>query len=125
MGLGKTIQVAALLLAIFEKTGKKSEDHQVNRMRRRRSTDEKPLMASLVMEPKKWTLPSLIVCPASVIDNWRDELSRWGYFLICHLGTNQDGSCDEAIEDAKNGNQLFFNAELHSREGRGFNLLIL
>lgn len=103
MGLGKTIQVIALLLALFEKTGKKSDDHQTNRMRRRRSTEEKSLMASLTAEPKKWTLPCLIVCPASVIDNWRDELLRWGYFLVRHLGTNQDGGCDMTIEDAKNG----------------------
>jgi DNA excision repair protein ERCC-6-like 2 len=109
MGLGKTIQVAALLLALFEKTGRKLEDHANNRLRRRRETEERSKILSAVsIEPsKKWTQPCLIVCPASVIDNWRDELARWGYFLVSHLlGSNQDGGCLEAIGDAKHGSSL-------------------
>jgi SNF2 family DNA or RNA helicase len=38
-----------------------------------------------------------------VIDNWRDELGRWGYFIVSHLGSNHDGGCQETLEDTKNG----------------------
>jgi DNA excision repair protein ERCC-6-like 2 len=116
MGLGKTIQVAALLLALFGKTGRKLEDHANNRLRRRRDSEENSkIFSALNTNPfKTWTRPCLIVCPASVIDNWRDELSRWGYFLVSHLlGSNQDGGCLEAIEDAKHGRSFrCFRSEL-------------
>lgn len=109
MGLGKTIQVAALLLAIFGKTGRKLEDQANNRLRRRRETEEKSKLLSAVSTDsfKKWTRPCLIVCPASVIDNWRDELSRWGYFLVSHLLGSQEGGCLEVIEDARQGQSNF------------------
>ncbi|KAI1501899.1 P-loop containing nucleoside triphosphate hydrolase protein [Biscogniauxia marginata] len=67
MGLGKTVQVAAFLTAAFGKTG----DHRdAKRMRKfRRSTDD-------------WYPRALIICPGSLIRNWKSELDRWGWWDI-------------------------------------------
>ncbi|CZR59835.1 probable DNA repair and recombination protein RAD26 [Phialocephala subalpina] len=66
MGLGKTIQVVAFLTAAFGKTG---DERDAKRMRKmRRSTDE------------PWYPRVLIVCPGSVMQNWKNELDRWGWW---------------------------------------------
>lgn len=75
MGLGKTIQIIALLLAAYEKTGT-----NVDKERNRRKRTE--IANSVYTETTKVESPSLIVAPASVVDNWEEEIRKWGHFSL-------------------------------------------
>lgn len=68
MGLGKTIQVIAFLTAAFGKTGDE-RDHK--RMRKVRRKDD-----------NRWYPRVLIVCPGTLMQNWRNELDRWGWWHV-------------------------------------------
>lgn len=88
MGLGKTVQVAAFLAAAFGKTG---DERDSKRMRKMRRAPEKP-----------WYPRILIICPGSLIDNWRNELSRWGWWYTEKFhGTKQDK--EEVLQAATSG----------------------
>lgn len=64
MGLGKTIQVIAFLTAAY---GKTADERDRKRMRKMRRADKK--------YPR-----TLIICPGSLMSNWKDELDRWGWW---------------------------------------------
>lgn len=67
MGLGKTVQVAAFLTAAF---GKTADGRDAKRMRKVRRAGS------------QWYPRVLIVCPGSLIQNWRNELNRWGWWYV-------------------------------------------
>ena len=76
MGLGKTVQVAALLTVAFGKTGDVRDSKRMRQMRFRRG---------------RWYPRILIICPGSLIMNWRNELHRWGWWHIdLYHGPNKD-----------------------------------
>lgn len=68
MGLGKTIQVIAFLTAAFGKTATKRD---AKRMRKIRRAGE-----------DRWYPRILIVCPGTLMQNWQDELDKWGFWQV-------------------------------------------
>ena len=68
MGLGKTIQVAAFLTVAFGKTGDERDSKRMRKMRRKADNP--------------WYPRVLIVCPSSLMENWRNELNRWGFWKV-------------------------------------------
>jgi SNF2 family DNA or RNA helicase len=83
MGLGKTIQVIAFLTAAYGKTG---DERDAKRMRKvRRAHDS------------AWYPRILIVCPGTLLANWRAEFERWGWWNVdCYHGENKDIALDAA-----------------------------
>ncbi|KAF7544331.1 hypothetical protein G7Z17_g10037 [Cylindrodendrum hubeiense] len=76
MGLGKTVQVAAFLAAAFGKTG---DERDAKRMRQVRQYND------------RWYPRVLVVCPGSLIMNWKNELNRWGWWHVdLFHGANKD-----------------------------------
>ncbi|KAH7357968.1 DNA excision repair protein ERCC-6 [Plectosphaerella cucumerina] len=77
MGLGKTVQVAAFLTAAFGKTGDERDDKRMRWMR---------------IYGCRWYPRILIVCPGTLIENWRNELARWGFWhvQVFHGADKQD-----------------------------------
>ncbi|KAG0646712.1 Chromatin remodeling [Hyphodiscus hymeniophilus] len=86
MGLGKTVQVAAFLTAAFGKTG---DERDAKRMRKMRRTPGKP-----------WYPRVLIICPGSLMENWNNELNRWGWW---HTEKYHGHGKDEALQTIKAG----------------------
>ena len=77
MGLGKTIQVIAFLTAAFGKTGDERDDKRMRKMRR--------------LGDDRWYPRVLIICPGSLMSNWRSELDRWGWWhMYTYHGTAKD-----------------------------------
>jgi SNF2 family DNA or RNA helicase len=68
MGLGKTIQVIAFLTAAFGKTGTESDAKCMRKIRR--------------FGNDRWYPRVLIVCPGTLMQNWEDELSKWGWWEV-------------------------------------------
>ncbi|KAI9814683.1 MAG: hypothetical protein M1832_005682 [Thelocarpon impressellum] len=67
MGLGKTVQVIAFLAAAFGKTGDERDAKRMRKMRRAGSL---------------WYPRVLVVCPGSLIKNWKAEFQRWGWWQV-------------------------------------------
>jgi SNF2 family DNA or RNA helicase len=68
MGLGKTIQVIAFLTAAFGKTGTERDAKCMRKIRR--------------FGKNRWYPRVLIVCPGTLMQNWEDELSKWGWWEV-------------------------------------------
>ena len=86
MGLGKTVQVIAFLTAAFGKTG---DERDAKRMRKIRRAGD-----------CRWYPRVLVVCPGSLIENWRSELRRWGWW---HVDVFHGETKETAIETARTG----------------------
>lgn len=86
MGLGKTVQVAAFLTAAFGKTGDERDDKRMRKMRRAPS--------------RPWYPRVLIVCPGSLMENWNNELTRWGWWWIEKF---HGSGREEALQTVKAG----------------------
>ena len=105
MGMGKTVQVIAFLAALLGKTGT-GQDKVKNLQRivlyeeeiaRHQNAEDRAILKGTISKisqlsaplsdemkalmPEKWS-PILLVCPPSVIQNWRNELDVWGHFAV-------------------------------------------
>ena len=85
MGLGKTVQVAAFLTAAFGKTG---DERDAKRMRKMRRAGD------------SWYPKVLVICPGSLIQNWKNELDRWGWW---HTDVFHGTGKEDVLQAAKAG----------------------
>ncbi|KAL8690307.1 MAG: hypothetical protein Q9224_004436, partial [Gallowayella concinna] len=85
MGLGKTVQVIAFLTAAFGKTGDERDKKRMRKMRRAGAA---------------WYPRVLIICPGTLIENWKAELRRWGWW---HVDTFHADTKESAINAATSG----------------------
>lgn len=85
MGLGKTVQVAAFLAVAFGKTGDERDSKRMRKMRR---------------VGKRWYPRVLIICPGGLIQNWENELNRWGWW---HMDKYHQKDREDVLETAKAG----------------------
>jgi len=86
MGLGKTVQVAAFLTAAFGKTGDERDEKRMRKMRRRAGNP--------------WYPRILIVAPGTLIQNWKNELDRWGWW---HVDVCLGSAREDAVMTARSG----------------------
>ncbi|KAF9690587.1 hypothetical protein EKO04_011339 [Ascochyta lentis] len=68
MGLGKTIQVIAFLTAAYGKAATKRDAKCMRKIRR--------------YGDDRWYPRVLIICPGTLMQNWEDELSKWGWWEV-------------------------------------------
>ena len=87
MGLGKTVQVVAFLTAAFGKTGDERDAKRMRKMRR-------------AAGPRRWYPRVLVICPGSLIENWKAEFHRWGWW---HVDVYHSDTKESAIEAATSG----------------------
>ncbi|KAK5654883.1 hypothetical protein OQA88_6921 [Cercophora sp. LCS_1] len=84
MGLGKTIQVIAFLTAAFGKSGDERDGKRMRKMRR----------------VGAWYPKVLIICPGSLLQNWKNELERWGWW---HVEIFHGAGREDVLRAAKAG----------------------
>ena len=89
MGLGKTIQVIAFLTAAFGKTATKRDAKYMRKVRY--SNDE------------RWYPRILIVCPGTLMQNWEDELSKWGWWEVYRFHSGNAADRRGVLNAAKRG----------------------
>jgi SNF2 family DNA or RNA helicase len=86
MGLGKTVQVIAFLTAAYGKTGDERDRKRMRKMRRKGDN--------------RWYPRTLIICPGTLIENWKSELHCWGWW---HVEAYHGDTKEAALQSARSG----------------------
>ena len=82
MGLGKTVQVIAFLTVAFGKTGDERDIKRMRKMRRQETA---------------WYPRVLVICPGTLIQNWKAELQQWGWWHVdVYHGETKEGAIQAA-----------------------------
>ena len=81
MGLGKTVQVICFLAAIMGKTHR-AIDKKIMKRRRKKGLELMDRAENDRVWDKTAFPPVLIVLPASLVEQWKRELSVWGCFEV-------------------------------------------
>ena len=117
MGLGKTVQIAAFLMALFGKSGRRSVDVPMGRARSRQGYKVEEGSEDITTSTNSISSlcpPCLIIAPASLVANWHQELKRWGFFLVATL--NDRSSSITAIDAANEGRIEILLGSYHKME---------
>ncbi|KAF2822553.1 hypothetical protein CC86DRAFT_357488 [Ophiobolus disseminans] len=89
MGLGKTIQVIGFLTAAFGKTATKCDAKCMRQIRR--------------YGEGRWYPRILIVCPGTLMSNWEDELTKWGWWEVSRYHGSNAADRKGVLAAAANG----------------------
>ncbi|KAK9459004.1 P-loop containing nucleoside triphosphate hydrolase protein [Lipomyces oligophaga] len=84
MGLGKTVQVISFLTVAFGKTADRRDSRRMRVMSR----------------AGRWYPKVLLICPGTLVLNWRQELNRWGWWIIYDFMTNKK---EDSLSAARRG----------------------
>lgn len=98
MGLGKTAQAIALLSAIAHASSDAADAASPPEAAAPEGENSPAKVASPTAKRRPAHRPSLVVCPASLVENWRRECVRFAPSLrvFIHHGSNRLGSVAEA-----------------------------
>ncbi len=103
MGLGKTVQLLALLLAEREHAEGRSNGGQSNGSTRKTATRTP---AGAVKRRRKRLAPTLLVCPMSVAGNWEREAQRFAPSLRVHVHHGPERLADKEFARAARASDL-------------------
>lgn len=92
MGLGKTIQIIAFLTAVYGKTGDERDGKRMRKMRRLADHEGE----------EAWYPRTLIICPGTLIQNWRNEFEQWGWWYL-EIYHGNSAAKEAALEAASSG----------------------
>lgn len=111
IGLGKTIQIIALLAALLKKTGTGLDVLELKRRRLRiaeikRAIEDDLRCGKIVQRDIRseaglpaWS-PVLLVVPPTLCRHWEDDLTKWGHFTVATMKSG----CNKARELEKISN---------------------
>jgi len=104
MGLGKTVQALALLQRTYHGASQNGDPD---------------------VDPEASAKPSLVVCPTSVVSNWKKEAGRFtpGLSVLVHHGSDRDQTEANFVERARDHNLVVTNYALLRRDVELFRAL--
>ncbi|MCY9657479.1 DEAD/DEAH box helicase [Paenibacillus chondroitinus] len=110
MGLGKTVQFIAYLLAVKgaaeQLTGRIPSQSQSKGQAQRKDQSHSQSNGQTELQAIADTVPSLLICPTSVLGNWQKELERFAPSLNIHLHYGAQRAKGEAFEASVAGADL-------------------